>query len=67
MNIREIFPLYEVARDPARCVKCKLCVRECANEVHAFNEKLGLVLHLFRLILRLFVDFFFCLEYTRFA
>lgn len=43
MNIREFFPLYEVARDPARCVKCKLCVRECANEVHAFNEKLGVL------------------------
>ena len=43
MNIREFFPLYEVARDPARCVKCKLCVHECANEVHAFNEKLGVL------------------------
>lgn len=43
MNIREFFPLYEVARDSARCVKCKLCVRECANEVHAFNEKLGVL------------------------
>ena len=43
MNIREFFPLYEVARDPARCVGCKLCVHECANEVHAFNEKLGVL------------------------
>ena len=43
MKIREFFPLYEVVRDPARCIKCRLCERECANEVHAWNEKLGVL------------------------
>lgn len=36
-----IYPEYEVARDPAKCVMCRVCERECANGVTRFDEKLG--------------------------
>lgn len=32
-------PDYEVVRDKELCVKCKVCVRQCANEVHKYDEK----------------------------
>ena len=32
-----ISPEYEVIRDPNRCIACRVCERQCANEVHAFN------------------------------
>ncbi len=34
-----IRPDYEVVRDKELCVKCKVCVRQCANEVHKYDEK----------------------------
>ncbi len=35
-----IYPEYEVVRDRAKCVNCRICERECANGVHRFDEKL---------------------------
>ncbi len=32
---------YEVVRDAYLCINCRVCERQCANEVHSFNEKLG--------------------------
>ena len=32
---------FEVLRDPARCIQCRLCQEQCANGVHFFSEKLG--------------------------
>lgn len=32
---------FEVLRDPARCIQCRLCQEQCANGVHLFSEKLG--------------------------
>ena len=37
--INYIQPDYEVIRDKELCVKCKVCVRQCANEVHQYDEK----------------------------
>ncbi len=34
-----IQPDYEVLRNKDLCVKCKVCVRQCANQVHAYDEK----------------------------
>ena len=34
-----IRPDYEVVRDKELCVKCKVCVRQCANDVHKYDEK----------------------------
>lgn len=44
MAINYIYPPYEVVRDGVRCVNCKKCVRECANGVHTFDEKRGIML-----------------------
>ena len=30
-------PLFEVIRDPDRCIKCRVCERQCANEVHKYD------------------------------
>lgn len=35
------YPLFEVVRHPQRCTTCRACERQCANEVHRYDEKLG--------------------------
>ena len=35
---------FEVLRNEARCVACRACERQCANEVHRFNEERGIML-----------------------
>ena len=30
-------PEYDVVRDPQRCIACRVCERQCANEVHAYD------------------------------
>ncbi|MGD9569579.1 MAG: glutamate synthase-related protein [Sedimentibacter sp.] len=37
MNL--LYPKYEVIRNKEKCINCKICIRECANEVHSYNEK----------------------------
>ena len=39
-----IYPEYEVVRDEARCIACRVCERQCANEVHYYDERLGKML-----------------------
>ncbi len=39
MSVEFLYPAYEVIRNPARCVNCRICQRECPNEVHIFDEK----------------------------
>ena len=34
-----IYPEYEVVRDYDRCIACRVCERQCANEVHRFDER----------------------------
>ena len=34
-----IYPAYEVIRNPQRCIACRACERQCANEVHHFDEE----------------------------
>lgn len=43
MAINYFQPLYEVIRNKDRCVKCKVCARQCANEVHSYDEDLQLM------------------------
>lgn len=31
-------PEYEIIRNPLRCTNCRTCERQCANEVHAYDE-----------------------------
>lgn len=33
-----IQPDYEVVRNKELCIKCKVCVRQCANNVHVYDE-----------------------------
>lgn len=33
-------PLFEVVRNPDRCIKCRVCERQCANEVHKYDADL---------------------------
>lgn len=40
MAINYMNPLFEVIRDPDRCIKCRVCERQCANEVHKYDPDL---------------------------
>lgn len=41
MAINYIVPEYEVLRDPQRCIACRVCERQCANEVHIYDPELN--------------------------
>ena len=30
---------FEVLRDNNKCIKCQVCVKQCANEVHKYNKE----------------------------
>ena len=38
MSVSFIFPEFEVVRNDARCIRCRVCERQCANEVHSYDE-----------------------------
>lgn len=40
MAINYIFPEFEVVRNYDRCIACRVCERQCANEVHHYDAKL---------------------------
>jgi len=40
MPINYIYPEYEIIRDKNKCIKCKVCVRQCSNEAHTYDEEL---------------------------
>ena len=40
MAINYMNPLFEVVRNPDRCIKCRVCERQCANEVHRYDPDL---------------------------
>ena len=44
MSIDFLYPDYEVVRNHDRCITCRVCERQCANEVHAYDEELGLMI-----------------------
>ena len=37
------YPEFEVVRNEYRCIACRVCERQCANEVHAFDSESGLM------------------------
>lgn len=41
MSIDFIYPEFEVVRNEDRCIACRVCERQCANEVHAFSPERG--------------------------
>lgn len=44
MSINYIYPEYEVVRNDARCIRCRVCERQCANEVHSYDEERNLLI-----------------------
>ena len=36
MPIDFLYPDYEVVRNNDRCIRCRVCERQCANEVHSY-------------------------------
>lgn len=37
MAVNYNVPEYEVIRNPQRCIACRVCERQCANEVHSYD------------------------------
>ena len=43
MGVSYIFPEFEVMRNYDRCIACRVCERQCANEVHFFDAESGIM------------------------
>ena len=41
MGVDFIYPEFEVVRNQDRCIACRVCERQCANEVHMYSAELG--------------------------
>ncbi len=41
MGIGFIYPEFEVIRNEDRCIACRVCERQCANEVHSYSAERG--------------------------
>lgn len=41
MPIDFLYPEYEVIRNPQRCIACRVCERQCSNEVHSYDAELN--------------------------
>lgn len=44
MGINFLYPEFEVVRNNDRCIKCRVCERQCANEVHRYDGDLGVMI-----------------------
>lgn len=38
MAVNYILPDFEIVRDHSRCITCRVCERQCSNEVHSYDE-----------------------------
>ncbi|MCR4660782.1 MAG: alpha-hydroxy-acid oxidizing protein [Clostridia bacterium] len=43
MNIKYIYPEFEVIRNQNRCISCRVCERQCSNEVHSYDAELNMM------------------------
>ncbi len=43
-GIHYFYPEFEVVRNDARCIRCQVCARQCANEVHTYDPDRDLML-----------------------
>lgn len=43
MPIDYIYPKYEIIRNPNRCIKCRICEKQCANGVHQYDKDLKIM------------------------
>ncbi len=44
MSINYIYPEFEVVRRDDRCIRCRVCERQCANEVHRYDADEGVMI-----------------------
>ena len=44
MSVDFIYPEFEVIRNDMRCIACRVCERQCANEVHYYSEERGMMM-----------------------
>ena len=44
MAIEWLYPEFEVIRNESRCIQCRVCERQCANEVHALSPERGVMI-----------------------
>ena len=44
MGVEFLYPEFEVVRNEKRCTVCRICERQCANEVHRFDPEHKLML-----------------------
>ena len=44
MDTLFVYPEFEVVRNTERCINCRVCERQCANEVHSFDAEHKLML-----------------------
>ena len=44
MGVDFIYPEFEVIRNDARCIVCRVCERQCANEVHVYSDERGMMM-----------------------
>ncbi|MBO6159058.1 MAG: alpha-hydroxy-acid oxidizing protein [Firmicutes bacterium] len=44
MGIDYIVPEFEVDRNEQRCIHCRVCECQCANEVHSYSKEAGIML-----------------------
>ncbi|MBD9010468.1 MAG: FMN-binding glutamate synthase family protein [Clostridiales bacterium] len=38
MGVEYIYPEFEVVRNQSRCIQCRVCERQCSNEVHTYDK-----------------------------
>ncbi len=44
MAIDYIYPDFEVVRDDSRCIRCRVCERQCANMVHTYHPERNMLI-----------------------
>ncbi len=44
MGVEFIYPEFEVVRNNDRCITCRVCERQCSNEVHSFCAERGVMI-----------------------
>ena len=44
MSVEFIYPEFEVIRNEARCIGCRICEKQCANQVHTYDTKRGILI-----------------------
>lgn len=44
MGVEFLYPEFEVIRNDNRCISCRVCERQCANEVHSYDPENGIMI-----------------------